>query len=209
VRKELDLAESARRQIVPVMLEAVDIPDTMKYQLAGVHYVDLSTDATLDISPLLEALKHGPKQPFPAPAPVPQQPVRRVAPKVTFGEREFHGIESLANEQLVWSDIHADKYKTQLSGAGFLGMVAIRIQVILTDQRVILTPHRNVDRDKMRLINLADIQQVEKNSNNLTITTFDRKKHRFTFAFDRPFGSHRAKLFFEHIGNLGIKTRGR
>jgi hypothetical protein len=39
VVRELSLAESAARRILPVMLHQVEIPDTMKYQLAGLQFV--------------------------------------------------------------------------------------------------------------------------------------------------------------------------
>jgi hypothetical protein len=39
VVRELSLAESSGKQILPVMIEQVDIPATMKYQLAGLQFV--------------------------------------------------------------------------------------------------------------------------------------------------------------------------
>jgi hypothetical protein len=39
VVRELSLAESSSRLILPVMVEQVEIPDTMKYQLAGLQFV--------------------------------------------------------------------------------------------------------------------------------------------------------------------------
>jgi hypothetical protein len=39
VVKELSLAESSGKKILPVMIEQVDIPDSMRYQLAGLQFV--------------------------------------------------------------------------------------------------------------------------------------------------------------------------
>lgn len=40
VRKELDLAETSKRKILPVSIASVTIPPGMKYQLAGVQVIE-------------------------------------------------------------------------------------------------------------------------------------------------------------------------
>jgi|LakMenE01Jun11ns_1017448.scaffolds.fasta_scaffold9847345_2 hypothetical protein len=79
VVKELSLAESSSKPILPLMIEPVEIPDSMKYQLAGLQFVSIDCSAQDDglealIEPffkaLIEALPHpSPAQAAPAPAP--------------------------------------------------------------------------------------------------------------------------------------------
>ncbi len=42
VRKEIDLAQDSGRVIVPIMLEPVKIPSAIRYQLAGLQFLDVS-----------------------------------------------------------------------------------------------------------------------------------------------------------------------
>lgn len=74
VVKELSLAESSAKAILPLMIEQVDIPPSMKYQLAGLQFVSAGSGGRRDgsesrIEPCLEALL----QRLPAPS-VPLQP---------------------------------------------------------------------------------------------------------------------------------------
>ena len=60
VRKELDLAEQARVRVLPVTIAPTDIPDTMKYQLAGVQMVELWRDNERAVDLLVGTLRrHG------------------------------------------------------------------------------------------------------------------------------------------------------
>jgi len=78
VVKELSLAESSNKPILPLMIEPVEIPNSMKYQLAGLQFVSITSRAVDDgletlIEPffqaLIEALPHpSPAQAAPAPA---------------------------------------------------------------------------------------------------------------------------------------------
>lgn len=56
VRKELDLAEQADRSVLPVTLAQAEIPESLQYQLAGVHKIDLQADFRAGIGELLVAL---------------------------------------------------------------------------------------------------------------------------------------------------------
>ena len=58
IRKELDLAESSGKPIVPVMIGEVSIPAAMKYQLAGIRLVDLSRDLDAGLRMLSTSLQH-------------------------------------------------------------------------------------------------------------------------------------------------------
>ncbi|MFM9100235.1 MAG: toll/interleukin-1 receptor domain-containing protein [Cyanobium sp.] len=74
VVKELSLAESSSKPILPLLIEPVEIPDSMKYQLAGLQFVSLDCPA-LDgletlIEPFFQALIEA--LPHPAPTPAPQ-----------------------------------------------------------------------------------------------------------------------------------------
>ncbi|UCG25264.1 MAG: TIR domain-containing protein [Chloroflexota bacterium] len=78
VRTEVDLAQGAKTPILPVILEPhVDIPRNLKYQLAGIHRVDISTGE--GIQPLVEALASAlePTVPFRKPThhPPPKKPL--------------------------------------------------------------------------------------------------------------------------------------
>ena len=75
VVKELSLAESSSKPILPLMIEPVEIPDSMKYQLAGLQFVSLDCRALDDgletlIQPFFQALLEA--LPHPAPTPAPQ-----------------------------------------------------------------------------------------------------------------------------------------
>jgi hypothetical protein len=80
VVKELSLAESSNKPILPLMIEPVEIPDSMKYQLAGLQFVSIDCRALDDgletlIEPFSQALIEALPHPFPAqaaPAPAPQ-----------------------------------------------------------------------------------------------------------------------------------------
>jgi hypothetical protein len=82
VVKELSLAESSSKPILPLMIEPVEIPDSMKYQLAGLQFVSLDCRALDDgletlIQPFFQALLEALPHPVPtptatAPAPAPQ-----------------------------------------------------------------------------------------------------------------------------------------
>lgn len=53
VVKELSLAEANGKRILPVMIEAVEIPDTMEYQLAGIQMILFSSEGYEACLPLL------------------------------------------------------------------------------------------------------------------------------------------------------------
>ena len=57
VRKELDIAVDAKKQIIPVDIESVNIPPEMRYQLAGLQRINFVTDFNNGFSQLLVALK--------------------------------------------------------------------------------------------------------------------------------------------------------
>lgn len=57
VETELTLAHDKRRHIIPVLLEQVDIPQDMEFQLAGLHQIDCSESSEVCIDHVLEALQ--------------------------------------------------------------------------------------------------------------------------------------------------------
>jgi hypothetical protein len=60
VRKEIDLAEQARVRILPVAIAPLDIPDGMKYQLAGVQIIEMWRDHDRGADALFKTLqRHG------------------------------------------------------------------------------------------------------------------------------------------------------
>ena len=44
VRKELDLADKKEKTILPIIAKATEIPASMEYQLAGIQWIDLSSN---------------------------------------------------------------------------------------------------------------------------------------------------------------------
>lgn len=42
VRKEIDLAQDSRRVVIPILLEPVTLPAAIRYQLAGLQFIDVS-----------------------------------------------------------------------------------------------------------------------------------------------------------------------
>lgn len=54
VRRELDVAVDAKKAIIPIELDLVEIPDAFKYQLAGLMRHDLVTDFDAGIERLLD-----------------------------------------------------------------------------------------------------------------------------------------------------------
>lgn len=59
VLKELDLAENFNIPVVPVIIEEVDIPSEMQYQLSGIQRLDFLSDFAAGYELLLEVLKKG------------------------------------------------------------------------------------------------------------------------------------------------------
>ena len=58
VRKEVDLADSAQRPIVPVELQQItDLPARLKYQLAGIQRINLATSFDAGFKQLLDAIE--------------------------------------------------------------------------------------------------------------------------------------------------------
>lgn len=59
VVKEVTLASDENKHILPLMLEPVHIPSTMKYQLAGIQHIELyKSDFQGDISAIIRSLAH-------------------------------------------------------------------------------------------------------------------------------------------------------
>jgi hypothetical protein len=59
VRKELDLAEGAKKRVLPVIIQPVEIPEEMKYQLVGLQKVELVTNFDAGFETLLRTLEGG------------------------------------------------------------------------------------------------------------------------------------------------------
>jgi hypothetical protein len=56
VRAEIDLAKESKIPIIPIRLQPVEIPATMRYQLAGIQQIDFSKDYQVGFNDLLETL---------------------------------------------------------------------------------------------------------------------------------------------------------
>ena len=65
VRKELDLAETAQKRVIPLEIMSVDVPAEMRYQLIGLQRIDLATDFDVGCAKLLQALGREDKVEFP------------------------------------------------------------------------------------------------------------------------------------------------
>ena len=57
VRKELDIAEDAKKTIVPVEIRRMDVPKDMVYQLAGLQRIDLATSFDEGVKRLVESVR--------------------------------------------------------------------------------------------------------------------------------------------------------
>lgn len=57
VRKEVDLAESAKRKLFPFLLAQVDVPDELLYQLSGVQWIEFYKDPQEKYQELVEVLR--------------------------------------------------------------------------------------------------------------------------------------------------------
>jgi hypothetical protein len=57
VRKELDIAESAKVKVLPVAIAPIDIPKDMQYQLAGVQIIELWRDRDNGLLSLIRAVE--------------------------------------------------------------------------------------------------------------------------------------------------------
>jgi hypothetical protein len=56
VRAEIDLAKESKKPIIPIRLQPVEIPASMRYQLAGIQQIDFSRDYQTGFNELLETL---------------------------------------------------------------------------------------------------------------------------------------------------------
>jgi hypothetical protein len=57
VRKEVDLAEEAKKELVPVLLAPVELPANLRYQLAGIEWIEYYRDPEAKYSELVKALR--------------------------------------------------------------------------------------------------------------------------------------------------------
>lgn len=57
VRKEVDLAEGANKEFVPVLLAPVELPANLRYQLPGIEWIEYYRDPEVKYSELVEALQ--------------------------------------------------------------------------------------------------------------------------------------------------------
>jgi hypothetical protein len=62
VRTEIDLAKEGKKRIIPLNLQRVAIPDTLRYQLAGLQRINLHPDFENGFQELLEALGGAPEK---------------------------------------------------------------------------------------------------------------------------------------------------
>jgi hypothetical protein len=57
VRREVDLAEGANKKLVPVLLAPVELPANLRYQLAGIEWIEYYRDPEVKYSELIKALQ--------------------------------------------------------------------------------------------------------------------------------------------------------
>lgn len=57
VRKELDIAEEAKKPVIPVEIRRVDIPKDMVYQLVGLQRIDLATSFDVGVKRLIQSVR--------------------------------------------------------------------------------------------------------------------------------------------------------
>lgn len=57
VRKEVDLAEDASKELVPVLLAPVELPANLRYQLAGIQWIEYYRDSDAKYRELVKALQ--------------------------------------------------------------------------------------------------------------------------------------------------------
>lgn len=57
VRREVDLAEAANKELVPVLLAPIELPANLRYQLAGVEWIEFYRDPEAKYRELVEALR--------------------------------------------------------------------------------------------------------------------------------------------------------
>ncbi len=57
VRKEVDLAEAANKELVPVLLAPIELPAKLRYQLAGIEWIEYYRDPEAKYSELVESLQ--------------------------------------------------------------------------------------------------------------------------------------------------------
>src|SRR5262245_56741152 len=57
VRKELDIAEEAKKPVIPVEIRRVVIPKDMVYQLVGLQRIDLATSFDVGVKGLIQSVR--------------------------------------------------------------------------------------------------------------------------------------------------------
>ena len=57
VRKEVDLAEGANKELVPILLAPVELPVNLRYQLAGIQWIEYYCDPEAKYSELVRDLR--------------------------------------------------------------------------------------------------------------------------------------------------------
>src|SRR6266511_3885620 len=57
VRKEVDLAEGSNKELIPMMLIQVELPTKLRYQLAGIQWIEYFRDPEAKYRELAEVLR--------------------------------------------------------------------------------------------------------------------------------------------------------
>lgn len=89
VRKEMDIAEGSKKPILPVMLQQIELPTHMRYQLAGLQIIDLSQDFETGFSQLIESLGERGVKPT-------------AEPSATTVPRQTRRLDILISNRWVW-----------------------------------------------------------------------------------------------------------
>jgi hypothetical protein len=96
VRKELDLAEGANAKLVPILLSRVSLPARLRYQLAGIQWIEYFRDPQAKYAEVVEVLRVH-RQKFGLDQPPEMRQVELVISKISISKFGHEEQERLLN----------------------------------------------------------------------------------------------------------------
>ncbi len=99
VRKEVDLAESAKRKLFPFLLAQVDLPEEWLYQLAGIQWIEFYANPQEKYQELVEVLREHQKSLSAMPETRQMEVVMGSKTVKTFGAKEQEELLKLMAEK--------------------------------------------------------------------------------------------------------------